>query len=238
MALTIHHLQVSQSERIPWLCEELNIFYNLVLHQRAPFLSPQSIKDINSLGQAPVIQVFDQEGKLELTLNESGACVEYIIHKYGKSQLALPPSHKNYADYLYWFHFANSGLQPHILTTMQISRFDTGSLGPGSYVAGLQDRLRRMLERMDERLGKNEYLAGDGEFSAADIMNVFSLTTMRCFYPFDLTPYPGILAWLERCTGREGYKKARAKADPELELMIEGKPPKSFRERLVEQGKL
>ena len=94
-----------------------------------------------------------------------------------------------------------------------------------------------MLSLMDARLQESKWLAGE-EFTAADIMNVFTLTTMRVFYPFDLSEYRGILAYLERVAQREGYRKAREKADPELELMIEGKPPTSFLERLKAKGKL
>jgi glutathione S-transferase len=84
---------------------------------------------------------------------------------------------------------------------------------------------------------ENVWLAGD-EFTAADIMTVFTLTTMRTFYPFDLTGYEGLLAYLQRVGKREEYRMARAKADPELELMIEGKPPRQFIERLRAQGKI
>ncbi len=42
---------------------------------------------------------------------------------------------------------------------------------------------------LEARLGEADYLAGD-EFTAADIMSVFSLTTMRLFQPLDLRPYP------------------------------------------------
>ena len=34
--LTAHHLGVSQSERIVWLCEELEIPYELILYDRDP----------------------------------------------------------------------------------------------------------------------------------------------------------------------------------------------------------
>ena len=227
MPLTIHHLQVSQSERLPWLCEELQIPYKLTLHQRAPIFSPQSIKDLTPIGQAPVIQ--DES----LTLPESAACAEYIIHVHGNGKLALTPSHKNYADYLYWFHFANGTLQPHVLMMLQLSHIDKD--GPST--ARQVERLGKMLAFMNARLRENAWLAGD-EFTAADIMTVFTLTTMRAFCPFDLTGYEGILAYLERVAQREGYKKARAKADPELELMIEGKPPPSFIERLKAEGKI
>jgi len=94
-----------------------------------------------------------------------------------------------------------------------------------------------MLKVMDERLLENEWLAGS-EFTAADIMTVFTLTTMRCFYPLDLSDYPGILAYLKRVTQREGYRKARAKADPELEHMIEGPAPRLLRDKLKAEGKL
>ena len=34
--LTVHHLGISQSERIVWLCEELSIPYQLVNYERDP----------------------------------------------------------------------------------------------------------------------------------------------------------------------------------------------------------
>lgn len=41
---------------------------------------------------------------------------------------------------------------------------------------------------------------------------------MRKFEPVDLTEYEGVLAWLERATEREGYKRAHEKMDPELDV--------------------
>jgi len=225
MPITVHHLQVSQSERIPWLCEELQIPYTLILHQRDPLFAPQSIKDLHISGQAPIIQDGD------LVLAESAACVEYIIHVHGKGKLVLPVTHRNYSDYLYWFHFANGNLQPSVLLLLASS----GSNSPA--MASRLERFQKMLKVMDERLLENEWLAGS-EFTAADIMTVFTLTTMRCFYPLDLSDYPGILAYLKRVTQREGYRKARAKADPELEHMIEGPAPRLLRDKLKAEGKL
>lgn len=227
MPLTIHHLQVSQSERIPWLCEELGVSYTLKLHQRAPIFSPQSIKDLSPLGQAPVIQDED------LTLFESAACVEYITQKYGNGKLTLPPTHKNFADYIYWLHFANGTFQPHVLLMRRVSSI----LPAGGNDGGLADRLGKLLAFMDARLTKNTWLAGE-EFTAADVMTVFTLTTMRTFQPYDLTGYEGILAYLQRVVQREGYQKARAKADPDLKLMIDAKAPESFIDKLRAEGKL
>jgi len=97
MTLKVHHLTVSQSERVVWLCEELGIDYELIVHERAPIFAPQELKALHPTGAAPVIQDGD------VTIAESAACVEYICQKHGGGRFIVKPTEKNYADYLYWF---------------------------------------------------------------------------------------------------------------------------------------
>lgn len=61
-------------------------------------------------------------------------------------------------------------------------------------------------------------------------MIVFSLTTMRRFCPLDLSRYENILAYLRRVSEREGYRRAMAKSDPEMDVedLIRGPPPAPF----------
>ena len=40
--LTVHHLGLSQSERVFWLCEELGLEYELKIYKRSPLLAPPS----------------------------------------------------------------------------------------------------------------------------------------------------------------------------------------------------
>lgn len=98
--LTVHHMGISQSERIVWLCEELDLEYKLVLHKRAPLVSPDSLKSIpgNETGKAP----FVEDSETGKKLSESAAICEYIIFKYGDGKLAAKPSDGNYWEYLYW----------------------------------------------------------------------------------------------------------------------------------------
>lgn len=219
--LVVHHLGVSQSERVVWLCEELNLEYDLKLHKRDPIYSPPSIKDLHELGQAPIIQ----DGSL--TLAESAACVDYINFVHGGGKLALPPTHKDYAKYVYWFHYANGTLQPSIgrLMTLNFAGLDEKN----QMRQRMQAKFDLYLNHMDKHLAdsSNPWLAGE-TFSAADIMTVFSLTSMRSFYQFDLSKYKNILAYLKRSSERDSYKRARAKADPDLPLMLDGPPPASF----------
>lgn len=217
--LTVHHLQVSQSERIIWLCEELQITYELMLYKRDPLYSPASLKALSPLGTAPVIT----DGPI--TLAESGAIVEYIIHKYGDGRLALPATHPNYADYLYWFHFSNANLQAIVSRIMILRAAQVPANHP--VMRNTNARLESMLRLLDSRLEQTTWLAAD-EFTAADIMSVFSLTTMRKFMPFDLFRYPNILRYLKGVGERKAYRDAMAKGDAGFEPILNGLAPELF----------
>jgi len=69
-------------------------------------------------------------------------------------------------------------------------------------------RLDGALQVMDSRLGESKWLAGD-EFTAADIMPVWTLTTQRYWGPLlDLSKYTNILRWLQDIAARPGYQRA------------------------------
>lgn len=205
--LKIHHLSHSQSERIVWLCEELNLPYALERHERDPVtrLSPPSLKALHPLGAAPLLEV---DGAL---MAESAAIVELVLVKYGGERLRRFPEHPEFAAYLYWFHFANGNLQPAMFRAMTVARCALSSEHP--LRAAVDGRLQQVLALIDARLRDAPYLAGE-EFSAADIMSVFSLTTMRRFYPIELAPYPNILAYLQRIGARPAYRRAMEMGDP------------------------
>ena len=87
-------------------------------------------------------------------------------------------------------------------------------------LVGTQKRLNRALDLVEARLGQADYLAGQ-VFTAADIMTVFSLTTMRIFMPFDLAPFPHIRAYLRRIGDRSAYQRAMHKGDPDMVPMLD-----------------
>ncbi|KAI0887707.1 glutathione S-transferase [Annulohypoxylon maeteangense] len=218
MTLTVHHLGISQSDRVVWLCEELDIDYELKKYDRAPIMAPDEYKALHPLGSAPVIE----DGDVKIA--ESGACVEYILQTWGNGKLALSPGDKDYSEYLYWFHFANGTLQPTLFLNMSMSRTGLDEANPS--VKYHKARQIQLIEYMDRRLSNVPWLAGE-QFTAADVMNVCCLTTMRCFAPYDLGAYPNILSYLKRVATRDGYKRAVQKGDPDLSVdqLIGATPP-------------
>ena len=211
--LTVHHLGHSQSERIVWLCEELGLDFELKRYPRRADnrLAPPEYKALHPMGAAPVIS----DGPL--VLGESAAIVEYLIATYGEGKLARKRGQTGFADYLYWFHFANGSLQPVVMQVWFLSRVDPSDANP--LLQSAKARFNLVLSTIDQRLGEAPYLAG-AELTAADIMSVFSLTTMRLFMPYDLSPWPNILAYLQRIGARSAYQRAMKKADPDLAPLL------------------
>jgi glutathione S-transferase len=200
--LTVHHLGISQSDRIVWLCEELGLDYDLVRYDRDPVtkLAPAAYKALHPSGTAPVITDGD------VVLAESGAIVDYIVARHGGGRLTLKPEDPAFPLYLYWYHFANGSLMPSMMMLM----------AEGPLAELMRERVGRGFKALDDRLAEGHaWLAGDN-FTVADIMIAFPLTTLRAFTSFDLSPYPNIPPYLQRLTARPGFQRARAKADPEL----------------------
>lgn len=198
--ITLYHLLVSQSERVVWLLEELGLPYELKSFPRNPQtgLADPVFLQLHPLGNAPVIQDGD------VTMAESSAIFTYILDMYADGKLRIAPGQPDYADFVYWFHYANAGLMPQAMHHL----FDTMAGDSTSMRATLmRDRLTRHLGMLDDRLAKVAYLAGD-KLTAADILLHFPFGTMSSFAPLDISAYPHIKAWLERISARPAYQKA------------------------------
>jgi glutathione S-transferase len=211
--LIVHHLGKSQSERIVWLCEELKLPYELKLYARDPvtMLAPPEYKALHPIGAAPVIRDGD------LVLTESGAIMEYILVRYGNGRLVPAANDPDFAAHLYWFHFANGTLQPSMGRNMILRRLNLAEDNPVSLA--MKERLDRALNLVENRLSNAAYFAGSA-FTAADIIMVFSLTTMRYFLPLDIQPYRNIVAYLARIGQRPAYQTAMQKGDPGMALLL------------------
>jgi glutathione S-transferase len=204
--ITIYHLDTSRSERIVWLMEELGLEYKLELFQRNDNGSaPDALRKIHALGKAPVIR----DGNTVLA--ESGAIVDYIVHRYAGDRLAVAPAAHDYARYIYWFHFAEGSLMSLLILALVLSRVPEADASPVQ--ARVLERMKQTLAFIDSELAQATYFAG-ATFTAADVMMTFPFTTMRHFLKYDLAPYANILGYLQRIEARPAYQKAMALAGP------------------------
>src|SRR5262249_9092336 len=152
-------------ERIVWLMEELGLPYKLqVFPRETTGAAPHPLKEIHALGRAPAIRDGDT------VLAESGAIVDYIVHRHADGRLALRPDDPAYARYVYWLHFAEGSLMSLLLIVLVLSRVPEAKTS--RVTARMHERMNQMLAFVDAELAGGPWFGG-AEFTAADVMMVF-----------------------------------------------------------------
>ncbi|MDE2563160.1 MAG: glutathione S-transferase family protein [Sphingomonadales bacterium] len=206
MTITIYQLDRSRSERAVWLMEELGAPYAIEFFERlaVTMQAEPAYKALHPLGSSPVLGI---DGK---NIAESGAVIEYLATTQGGGALALGPDSPDYAEYLYWFHFAESTLMPALVS--EIMAEFTGIEPESALRVRSRHRIKQLLEFTDARLSTAPFFAG-GRFTAADVMMTFPFTMTRQFVPVDVDGHPAIAAYVERMEARPAYQRCRAIVD-------------------------
>ncbi|KAJ3507995.1 hypothetical protein NLJ89_g5999 [Agrocybe chaxingu] len=185
----VHHLENSRSQRILWLLasdspniEELEVPYEVKKYKRAAQRrAPQELLDVHPLGKSPVITDGD------ITVAESGAIVEYLIHKYGKDKIEVPEA--GWLDNVYFTHYPEGSVQPVLVRRLLFK------LIPGNVPALIRPLIRAVFSKVDKKLTLPElklhgkfieshlaktkgWFAGGPNPTSADYMMAFTLEIM------------------------------------------------------------
>lgn len=154
-------------------------------HKRPPLI------DLNPWGEIPVLV----DG--EVVLRDSQAILVYLARKYaGESWLPGDPA--GMAEVVQWLSTAANEVQNGPASARLIDKF--------GYSLDKADTLRRaarILPLLEGRLARHPWLAL-GRPSIADCA-VFPYVALAPEGGVDLTPYPAILAWIERVKGLPGF---------------------------------
>jgi glutathione S-transferase len=197
--LTIYHLEQSRSGRVIWLAEELGLDYRVETFKRPhQAMPPPEYQALHPLGRSPIIR----DG--ELVLAESVAIFEYLLGRHDDGKLVPAPASPQYANYLFWLHFAEGSLSPHHLALWAM---DLAGAKGSSMWEMMMASLARDVTYADAVLSERAFLAGD-DFTACDIMMCLALTAPKQFAS-SLPAHPHVDAYLRKLAERPAYRKAR-----------------------------
>jgi len=196
--LTVHHLNNSRSQRIVWLCEELEIEYKLVKHLRdaETLRAPASLREVQVLGKAPTI---DYDGEIII---ETDAIIEFICHTCADGRLSRAPGSPEYGQYLQWLAFPEGTLFPGLGVDLIYAW--TGG-GNETFMGFFDAEIVKNHQYIEDSLNGCEYLLKSG-FSAADINLGWSLEFSEA--RGRLKNLPTVQAYLARLRSRDAYKRA------------------------------
>ncbi|GAA5174462.1 glutathione S-transferase [Niveibacterium umoris] len=225
--ITVHHLEMSRSQRILWLLEELGLPYKIVLYERDPKtrLAPPELKAVHPLGKSPVITDGD------LTIAESGAILEYLVEQYGQNLTgdlaALQPAAGTEArrQCRFWLHYAEGSLMNWLVMKLVFMKIPTQPMPffvrpiAHAICAMVQKKLvdpnvQTALAFMEAHLAHNTWFAGEN-LSLADFQMSFPVEAALA-RGGDASLYPNLVAYKARVEARPAYQRAIAKGGPVL----------------------
>lgn len=221
--LVLHHLELSRSNRILFLLEELRIPYTVKHYKRDPVtrLAGDDLKQIHPLGRSPVLTDGD------LTIIETNAIIEHLmLHYYDPTRVALGPKlgekTQDSIDVAAWIQFSEASIMLHAIPLLYAVR--AGATTPDA--SGAMDKivargLKADLVYVEEQLENNDGRLVKGyDLTAADCAMLYSvditvhiLAAMSKEWSRNLGISVGVRTteWIERCSKRAAFQAALSK---------------------------
>jgi glutathione S-transferase len=210
MAMTVHHLENSRSQRVLWLLEELGVPYEVRRYERhkTTMLAPPELRRVHPLGKSPLIEDTDGGGKARV-IAETGAIIEYIVER-ADGRLGAPGERDDALRYRHFLHYAEGSVMPVLFVKLVLSRVPL--LGRVA-LKRFQPMVDVHMNYVESELSGRPWFAGES-FTAADIMMSFPLEAARSRAGISSDTHPYIFKWLDTIHARSAYQAALAKGGP------------------------
>lgn len=205
MTLKIHGIARSRAFRALWAAEEAGVPYeNIPTDSKAGSKQPEFLA-LNPNGRIPAIE----DGGF--VLFESLAITLYLAKRYSAGTL-YPSRLEDEARTWQWSLWGATEIETPLIEMVSNRVVLPPAERNESVAAAAEAKLPRPLAVLDAHLAKAPYLLGDA-FTIADL-NVASLLYAAWYRKIDLTRWPHVKAWLDRCLSRPGAERARKLREP------------------------
>ena len=198
--IKIYGTENSRAMRPIWTAEEMGLDYELIMMPFPPRVFMKEYLDINILGTVPYMI----DGDVKMT--ESVGISQYLVEKYGPSDLQVQPNENDYPAYLNWLHHSDS-----TLTFPQTVVLRYKFQEPGVADAAIDGYSRWFVSRLkllEKSLNNKEYLCS-GRFTLADICVSYAINladTLGIKQAFK----PNIKRWSKNLFSRPAFIKSKS----------------------------
>ena len=198
--IRLYHCADARSFRPLWALEELDLEYKLTVMPFPPRYRAKEYMAVNPLGTIPALI----DGETFMT--ESSAIVQYLVTRYGPSELAVAVDDPAYGAWLNGLHFGEATLTFPQTLVLRYRRFEPGKaeVVADDYAKWFLARLRAV----DRALQTSDWLCA-GRFTAADISVGYALL-LAAQLDLDAEFTPAIASYGARLQARPGFQAAKA----------------------------
>lgn len=200
--ITLLGKAISRASRCLWALEETGIEYeHRPLNYATGDAKTPEFLAINPGAKIPALVDGDA------ALFESLAINLYVAQNYGKGTL-WPDDAKGQALCLQWSLFAATELEPPGAARLVEFIFKSEAERSQEVLDNAAERIKAPLNTLETTLDGRTYLTGE-EFTVGDL-NAACLVEYLIRTNFDLSPWPKVKAWAEKCLNRPANQAVNA----------------------------
>jgi len=201
MAIQLYHCRDARSFRVLWALEELGLPYELVLMPFPPRVRFDGYREVNPLGTVPACLI---DGQL---MTESAAIPHVLATRFGPSHLAVAADEPDYPRYMNFLLMGEATLTFPQTIHLRYTRLEPPerrlAQAAEDYAQWFGSRLRNA-----ETMMHGDHAAA-GRFTMADISLGYAVM-LALSIGLEEQVTPGMRAYWQRLTQREGFARARA----------------------------
>lgn len=201
--MKLYHCANARSVRPLWTLEELGLDYELTVMPFPPRFAYQGYLDINPLGTVPTFI----DG--EVVMTESTGICQYLVEKYGPTELCVTPDEPEYGDYLNWLFRSDATFTFPLAIVLRYTQLEPeerrNSQVAEDYAIWFHSRIRSV----EAALEGKEFLVA-GRFTIADIAVGYALQFGERLGLSDRYK-PNCLRYLAQLNDRAAYKRSQEK---------------------------
>jgi glutathione S-transferase len=197
--IKIYATENSRAMRPIWTAEEMGLDYQLNMMPFPPRVFMKEYLDVNILGTVPYLI----DNNIEMT--ESVAISQYLVEKYGPTDLQVKSNEKDYPYYLNWLFHSDA-----TLTFPQTVVLRYKFQEPGVADAAVEGYSRWFVSRLkllEKSLENKEYLCSD-RFTLADICVSYAINLAEAL-GIEQALKPNIKRWSENLFSRPAFIKSK-----------------------------
>ena len=190
--------QGSRAIRPIWTAEEMGLDYELTMMPFPPRVFMKEYLDVNMLGTIPYLT----DGEVKMT--ESVAMAQYLVEKYGPTDLRVSPDEPDYPSYLNWLFHSDATLTfpQTVVLRYKLQEPGVADAAVDGYSRWFVSRLKLLERTLEDR----EYLCSD-RFTIADICVSYAITLADSL-GIEQAFKPNIKRWTDMLFERAAYKKS------------------------------
>ena len=190
--------QGSRAIRPIWTVEEMGLDYELTMMPFPPRVFMKEYLDVNMLGTIPYLT----DGEVKMT--ESVAMAQYLVEKYGPTDLRGSSDEPDYPSYLNWLFHSDATLTfpQTVVLRYKLQEPGVADAAVDGYSRWFVSRLKLLETTLEDR----EFLCSD-RFTIADICVSYAITLADSL-GIEQAFKPNIKRWTDMLFERTAYKKS------------------------------